>query len=83
MRFAPLTIHFMLHCYFSADPIKALGEEQWYSSMGLSTQAFLHKNGLITDDPHPKATERGKAWVEHICDTPLPTQEWIRGKRDD
>jgi len=43
-------------------------------------------NGYLTDDilrpsgVHPSGldiTERGRAWVEMICDTPYPEQVWL------
>jgi hypothetical protein len=71
---APITINFMLACYTSASPPAQLSEGQWNSPSGQEARAWLRDNGLV--DNSYNATERGKAWVQFICSTPLPVAVW-------
>ena len=71
---SPLTISFMLACYYSADPEANVGDARWNSSAGVSVRMWLEQHGLIDDKN--RATDRGKAWVRFICQTPLPEQAW-------
>ena len=71
---APITIEFMLVCYFSAEPAQYFEDMRWNSIAGNETREFLLREGLV--DENYKATERGEAWVKYICATPLPEQCW-------
>ena len=73
---APITINFMLACYCSGDPEGNLGSHHWNSSAGQEARKWLRENNLIKDDNRP--TDRGKAWVHFICETPLPVSVWVR-----
>lgn len=76
----PLTIKIMLACYVSSDPISHVGEATWSSPAGIESRNWLAENGLIIN---LDATERGKAWVAHMCDTPLPILRWQKGQPTD
>jgi hypothetical protein len=70
----PIKISFMLACYVSPEPSRyVLGE--WDSEAGIETRRWLQENGLI--DENHRATPRGEAWVQFICDTPLPVSKWV------
>jgi hypothetical protein len=79
MRLAPIHINFMLVCYFSAEPEQALGKYHWDSMAGREARLWLHKNELI--DSYNRSTERGRAWVDFICETPLPEAKWVMPER--
>lgn len=76
---SPLTIKFMLACYYAADPAEYVGVS-WSSEAGRRAREWLERKELIGTDS--KATERGKAWVEYICETPLPEIAWVRPDRE-
>lgn len=67
----PIVINFMIACYVSPDPQTNLGSQTWNSEVGLKTREWLLLNGLVGEDG--RATDRGIAWVEQICSTPLPS----------
>lgn len=73
---SPLQINFMLTCYFSPDPAAELGQEHWDSLAGQEARQWMIENGLT--DGKNRATERGRAWVKMICETPLPVRVWVR-----
>lgn len=66
----PVTISVMLACYYSPDPMTAVGFTFWHSKAGTNARAWLFENDLITEDH--RATKRGMAWIERLLDTPLP-----------
>lgn len=74
----PIAITFMLTCYFSPEPAIQLGV-QWNSEAGCKMRNWLMRNNLI--DAEYSATERGKAWVDFICSTPLPIVRWALPER--
>lgn len=76
---SPLCIKIMLACYVTPEPAGYFGEG-WHSAAGTECREWLKENDLITEDL--QATERGKAWVEFICATPLPQQSWILPERE-
>jgi hypothetical protein len=80
-RVSPLTIRLMLSCYYSPNPEIEIGNSIWNSQSGEGSREWLMKEGLINEQS--KATERGKAWVEYICHTPLPIQQWILPRRSE
>jgi hypothetical protein len=75
----PLAIIFMLVCHAYADPGYQLGQAHWNSPSGQKWRTWLMAHDLI--DMDHKSTERGKAWVDFICATPLPEQCWKLPKR--
>ena len=75
MSLAPIHIIFMLSCYTSTDPKTELGEAHWNSTAGKDVRNWLLSTKLV--DEKYRATDRGRAWVRFICDTPLPEQVWI------
>lgn len=77
---APIDISFMLVCYVSGDPKQELGSKQWNSPAGQKTRDWLVGNDLVEAETY-RATERGRAWVEFICQTPLPESDWRMPER--
>lgn len=75
MSVPPITISFMLNCHFSTNPEEALGENHWNSPAGKETRAWLKVYGLI--DENNRSTNRGAAWVNMMCQTPLPIEKWV------
>lgn len=71
---SPLTISIMFACYVSSNPREALGFGRWESPAAGHARIWLRDQFLIDDDN--RATERGKAWIRFICQTPLPEQAW-------
>ena len=71
----PLHIQIMLACHVSSAPMHVTGEAVWNSDAAHAVRADLLSNDLITDevDPPWMTTPRGKAWVELICQTPIPS----------
>lgn len=76
---SPLCIKLMFACYVTPEPAIYFGAD-WNSPAASECRRWLQENGLITDKY--EATERGKAWVEFICATPLPQQSWILPERE-
>ncbi len=76
---SPMLIRIMLACYYSPDPENEIGLGSWTSEVGQSVREWLMARELI-DDSY-RATDRGKAWVEFICETPLPEAKWILPER--
>ena len=74
---APIVINFMMACYVSPDPEENQGKEHWNSPAGMEARQYLEERGMITSDDKPQATERGKAWVGMICQTPHPVNLWL------
>lgn len=70
----PIKAMFMLACYVAADPEEYLGKDHWNSIAGVDTRGWLKRNDLVDEDF--SATERGKAWVRFLVDTPLPEADW-------
>lgn len=75
---APIVIEFMFACYVSTNPAAHVGEHQWSSTSGRQTHAWLRDRELI--DNEDRSTSRGDAWIEFICETPLPEHKWVRGE---
>jgi hypothetical protein len=77
----PFTISIMLACYVSPQNIgdHALGE--WNSPAGIKSRRWLQEMGLIDEDN--RSTDKGRAWVKHICATSLPISAWVLPERDD
>jgi hypothetical protein len=73
---APITIIYMLACYTSPKPEEEVGGPSvWNSEAGRETRNWLRDNGLVGEDW--RATEKGIAWVQFICETPLPVSKWV------
>jgi hypothetical protein len=78
-KLAPIYINFMLNCHFSADPRETITADHWDSKAGHEVRVWLRAEGLIDDEN--RSTERGRAWVEFICQTPLPEAKWVMPER--
>jgi hypothetical protein len=76
---SPFAVSLMLTCYWSPEPVTERAQD-WSTEAGVEINAWLVAQGLI--DPKTwRATERGKAWVEFICATPLPFAKWTLPER--
>ena len=80
MNRSPLLIRLMLACHVSAEPAKHMGET-WGSAVTNDALRWLYDNGLI--DADNRSTEKGKAWVGHIVNTPIPIATWSLPPRED
>jgi hypothetical protein len=67
----------MLVCQYSAKPSLHYDDVRWNSKPMRDALAWLIAHECIEPETY-KATDRGKAWVEHICATPLPVKQWMR-----
>lgn len=76
---SPLAVRIMLACYYSPDPAREVGVP-WASQAGTEIRTWLLNEGLIANDTS-LATERGKAWVEFLLQTPLPVAKWTLPER--
>ena len=76
---SPLQIIIMLICYYSPKPVSEIDVSRWHSQAADEIREQLRRDGLIDDSN--RATERGRAWVDYICRTPLPVQSWILPER--
>ncbi len=91
---APIYLNFMIAVALHGDTAEEqLGRAHWNSPGGKEVREWLVCHRLIhhyhtfvdyeTGDVHMhyKSTERGQAWVDHACTTPLPVSvtEWKRG----
>jgi hypothetical protein len=75
---SPFLIRMMLSCYYSPTPQEEMGDS-WLTPAGQQCLEWLRSEALIDDDN--KATGRGMAWVDYICNTPLPEQRWVLPQR--
>jgi hypothetical protein len=71
----PITIVIMMACYYMADPSECVG---WNNNAGRRVRNWLAAVDLI--DHNNKPTERGKAWVQFMLETPLPVAvtQWVK-----
>jgi hypothetical protein len=76
----PLCIEIMLACYYSTSPEEVFGR-RWNLQVIQDFRRWLIQNDLITEDH--EATDRGRAWVDYICRTPLPVQTWSLPAREE
>lgn len=79
MKVSPLVIEIMIECATCSEPGSNIPDRMWNSEGAAHARDELRENGLI-DDANA-ATERGRAWVDFICKTPLPVQTWVLPSR--
>ena len=76
MKFTPLHISLMIHCYAIAEPIPNRGapavEEylRQLTNFGLIKEDDKYASGFT-------ATERGVAWMNMLRSTPLPELRYV------
>lgn len=74
----PNDIEVLIHCHISPSPHPRIG----MSAVAGAIKMLKH-NGLIRNESGMddmvcwRTTERGKAFLQVLCDTPLPTQAWV------
>jgi hypothetical protein len=74
---SPLKIQIMLACHLSSALEQWLPSQILSSPAGLAATHELFDEGLIDEFQMP--TDKGRAWVEFICATPLPVRgKWVR-----
>lgn len=97
---APIYLNFAMNIMFNPKlAMERLGRDHWFSPEGKKVRKWLTDTELVTQIPVRKycglveyayeITDRGRAWVEHSCGTPLPvahtetvsttTTRWMRG----
>ena len=70
--FSPLEIEVLLHYYYSPDP------HPKHNTEGVVN--IIHKfrnHGIFTDQVQPYLTDKGKAWLHLILNTPYPKQVFV------
>lgn len=77
---SPLTIQMAIAFHVSDHPEQFFNSVTWGSNPAKEARGWLLANGLLTRDPHNSLvclpTPKLAAWVDFICATPLPVQEW-------
>lgn len=73
---SPLMIIIMLECYQTSKPGANIPHQIWDSEAAKCARALLASHDLI-DAATDQSTDRGDAWVEFICQTPLPVRRWV------
>jgi len=77
---SPLQIEILLHyhCFPSEHEIVHRNPPIWPE-----TRMWFLAEGLLAERSPPspygatyECTERGRAWIEHVCNLPLPEQQW-------
>ena len=76
MKLTPLHIKLMIHCYLVSSPINNADAPAVIDHLD-----ELLSYELIYSEPESgsgyKATDRGIAFVDKLCSTELPKQEWV------
>lgn len=70
--FSPLEIEVLLHYYYWLDP------HPKHNTEGVAK--IIHKfrvDGIFTDQVQPYLTDKGKAWLHLILNTPYPKQAFV------
>lgn len=80
-RVSPLAVQIMIECHLSADPGINFHRDVWLSHAAERVRERLVAEGLIEPCKFT-ATARGSAWVNFICQTPLPMQTWVLPDRE-
>lgn len=76
----PLHIQLMLHYYAVAEPYAKNDLEHATSRAVSDYTKELLEYGLIVKDVGPsgfKSTDRGNAYVQMLCNLPLPVCKWV------
>ncbi len=85
-KVSPLTIRIMFAIYCAPNDVEQfVPENQWLSGAGDEARTYLLSNELVKRDENSilRATDRGKAWVQYICETPFPIPVWKMPERED
>lgn len=76
MKLTPMQLMWCLTFYVSPEPVEELGWDHFNSPAGRDTLAWMKAEKLIDDNG--ESTERLKAFVGFLCETPLPVMKWVR-----
>jgi len=71
----PMQIDWCLAFWTSAEPEKHLGAHHFESDAGNRVLDWMKEEGLIDEERKP--TARLGAFVEHLCEQPLPEMVWV------
>ncbi len=71
---SPLTIQIAIACHVSTLAEEHVGEVTWESPAGREVRAWLKANDLV--NPNHEGNDKLAAWVQKICETPLPFLAW-------
>lgn len=74
MKIYPVTVTVMMLCYYSSNPAGEF-KDRWHTASWCAARTKLFEEGMIDGDG--KATEKGKAWVNAVCNVPLPVAQWV------
>jgi hypothetical protein len=75
MAVSPLHIIIALEYAVSGEPGTNVPSNIWGSPAARDVKQRLIDDEMIQDG---EPTERLMAWVEFICETPLPVKTWVR-----
>lgn len=83
----PLQLTMLLHYYSIAEPYALRQPEHANSPVVKDQRMGLMNEGLllvsdITGSEY-KVTEKGKAFIEALCNMPLPVCKWVIPSKDD
>lgn len=77
----PFEIEILIHYYVSPTPHRVELEN---SPIWPETRAWFLAQGLLAARTESsrygatyECTKRGEAWINYICQLPLPTQQWV------
>jgi hypothetical protein len=72
---SPLALKVLVECCVSGKPGTNMMFEQWNSDPAREIRQQFYRDGITNSDD--TATDRGLAWLEIICSTPMPVQKWV------
>lgn len=74
-RLSPLHIRIAIEFATSGAPGANIPSNIWNSPAADGVKNWLVEQELVRDG---EPTEKLHAWIEFICETPLPVQKWLR-----
>ena len=80
---SPLEIEILLHYYYC--PVDYQGGDISAPAVKNAIERFRDELNLLEPtqsmdvyhDPHYRITERGRVFVEALCNMPLPVKQWV------
>lgn len=76
----PMQIHWCVIFLVCGDPVAELGDPHFNSRVGKEVQMWMINEALIEWSAEEKRylpLPRLQAFVEHLCQQPLPVQKWV------
>lgn len=80
---SPFKVEVLMHCHCHAEPHPRILDDEWMNGENMvrkTIEEFL-QIGVIYPDPESpnvyRTTRKGRAWVEAICNTPVPREMFV------